>query len=250
MNPDESSHSPLISIVLPAFNEESNLPGCLRALAETFTGESYEIVLVDDGSVDRTLVVARHWSQENRVPMRILAHERNQGIGGAIRTGIGAAEGEYIMTCAADFLFEREDWTSYATALGKADVIVGCRVQREGYNPLMRLNAWLYPRLVAALFGLHLRDVNWTCVYRRDLLRQVTITQRGIPMLTEVLVKLRDLGATFREVDCRMRARTVGTPSAARLKVMWGTLTGLVRLWWDYTPPAAPVASSSGGASR
>jgi hypothetical protein len=115
----------------------------------------------------------------------------------------------------------------------------------------MRFNSWLYPKLVATMFGLRLRDVNWISVYRRSLVARVEITQPGIPMLTEILVKLRDLGASIREVPCRMRPRTVGTPSAARLKVMWRTLKGLVRLWREYRPPAgAPAPPESAGARR
>jgi hypothetical protein len=129
--------------------------------------------------------------------------------------------------------------------LGRADVLVGCRLRREGYNPLMRFNAWLYPWLVRALFGLRLRDVNWICVYRRDLVEQVVVTQRGIPMLTEILVKLRDLGASFLEVDCRMQPRRVGVPSASRFRVMWRTLTGLLQFWRQYRRPALHPRSVS-----
>jgi hypothetical protein len=61
-------------------------------------------------------------------------------------------------------------------------------------------------------------------------------------MLVEILVKLRDLGATFREIDCRMQPRTIGKPSSARLSVMWRTLTGLLGFWWTYrrASPASP----------
>jgi hypothetical protein len=107
-------------------------------------------------------------------------------------------------------------------------------MRREGYNPLMRFNSWLYVRLVHALFGLRLRDVNWICVYPRKLLETIEIKHRGIPMLVEILVKLRDLGATFREVDCRMQERTVGKASASRFRTMWHTLLGLLKLRAEY----------------
>jgi len=119
----------------------------------------------------------------------------------------------------------------------EADVVVGCRVRREGYNSLMQFNSWLYPKIVRALFGLQLRDFNWISVYRLDLARRVTITQSGVPMLVEILVKLRDLGATFREVDCRMQPRRTGKASASRFSVMYRTFTGLMRLWcFGYFP--------------
>jgi hypothetical protein len=63
------------------------------------------------------------------------------------------------------------------------------------------------------------------------MLRDIRLTQSGIPMLTEILVRLRDRGATFLEVDVEMTARASGVPSAARLRVMCNTLLGLLQLW-------------------
>ena len=237
-----SASPPTLTVVVPAFNEALNLPACLRTLLATFDGTAYDAVIIDDGSSDDTPAVARRLADERPDRISVLTHPTNQGLGAALRTGFQAARGEYITCCPADFLMTAEDWSPFAGVLGRADVIVGCRLRREGYNPLMRFNAWLYPRLVRALFGLRLRDVNWICVYRRDLVRRVEITQRGIPMLTEILVKLRDLGATFREVDCRMQPRVVGTPSAARGRVMIRTLTGLFGLWRHYRPAAGGPA--------
>jgi dolichol-phosphate mannosyltransferase len=241
--------APRLCVVVPAYNEEANLPGCLAALRQTLDGfpDSYEIVIVDDGSADSSAEVGRRLAAEAPDRVRFLAHPKNQGLGAALRTGFAGATAEYVTCCPADFPMEREDWSPFAEALGTADVLVGCRVRREGYNPLMKFNSWLYPKLVAMMFGLHLRDVNWISVYRRALVARVEITQPGIPMLTEILVKLRDLGASIREVSCRMRPRTVGTPSAARLKIMWRTLRGLFRLRREYRPPT-PAATESQGA--
>jgi len=77
----------------------------------------------------------------------------------------------------------------FARELGAADVLVGVRSRRAGYNPLMRFNSWIYPQLVAWLFDLRLHDVNWIHVYRTTLIQRVTLTQRGIPMLVEALVR-------------------------------------------------------------
>jgi dolichol-phosphate mannosyltransferase len=236
MPSDMSLLIPTLTIVVPAWNEAANLPICLGRLHATFAGSSYEIVVIDDGSQDETLAVAQCLAAEQPERVRVLVHDHNQGFGAAVRTGFRKACGHYVTCCPADFEMTPTDWEPFASALGQADVVVGCRVRREGYNPLMRFNAWLYLKLVRALFGLRLRDVNWISVYRRDLVQQVMITQCGVPMLVEILIKLRDLGATFREVDCRMQPRRIGKPSAARFRVMWRTLTGLLGLWWTYDP--------------
>jgi hypothetical protein len=106
----------------------------------------------------------------------------------------------------------------------------------------MRFNAWLYPQLVSTLFGLRLRDVNWIHAYRRAPFLKITLTQRGIPMLAEALVRLRDVGATFVEVDVDMKERLGGVPSASRLRVMRRTLAGLFALWWAWRREPRPSA--------
>lgn len=220
-----------LSVVLPAYNEEALLDGCVRQLhgALASLGVAAEIILVNDGSRDRTQEIADKLAQE--LPGVIAIHQANQGIGGAFRTGTTRATGDYIILWPADMPAEPADLAPYTNQFGQADVIVGVRQQRLGYNPLMRINAWLYPKIVSTLFGLHLRDVNWIHAYRRSLFVRITLTQKGIPMLVEALVRLRDLGATFVEVDVQMKIRLGGVASASRLKVMWRTLTGLLSFW-------------------
>jgi glycosyltransferase involved in cell wall biosynthesis len=220
-----------LSVVLPAYNEEALLDGCVRqlhaALAALQVGA--EIIIVNDGSRDRTREIADRLAQE--LPGVIALHQANQGIGGAFRTGTARATGDYLILWPADMPAEPADLAPYTAQFGRADVIVGVRRQRLGYNPLMRFNAWLYPKIVSTLFGLRLRDVNWIHAYRRALFARITLTQRGIPMLVEALVRLRDLGATFTEVDVAMKVRLGGVASASRLKIMWRTLTGLLTFW-------------------
>jgi glycosyltransferase involved in cell wall biosynthesis len=225
------SAAPALSVVLPAYNEEALLDGCVRQLHAALASlqVAAEIIIVNDGSRDRTKEIADRLAAD--LPGVIALHQANQGIGGAFRAGTTRATGDYLILWPADMPAEPADLAPFTKQFGRADVIVGVREQRLGYNPLMRVNAWLYPKLVATLFGLRLRDVNWIHAYRRSLFTRITLTQRGIPMLVEALVRLRDLGATFVEVDVRMKVRLGGVASASRLKVMWRTLTGLFTFW-------------------
>ena len=225
------SAAPALSVVLPAYNEEALLDGCVRQLHAALASlqVAAEIIIVNDGSRDRTKEIADRLAAD--LPGVIALHQANQGIGGAFRAGTARATGDYLILWPADMPAEPADLAPYTKQFGQADVIVGVREQRLGYNPLMRVNAWLYPKLVATLFGLRLRDVNWIHAYRRSLFTRITLTQRGIPMLVEALVRLRDLGASFVEVDVQMKIRLGGVASASRLKVMWRTLTGLFTFW-------------------
>ncbi len=223
--------NPRISFIVPAFNEEENLTPCVGELIATLSAAHipYEIVIVDDGSRDETLAVAKRLAADQPGQVRACEHKVNQGIGAALATGFAEARGEFVACCPADFRMTPEGWEPFSGALGKADVVVGCRRNRSGYNLLMSFNSWLYVRLIRLLFGLSLRDVNWICLYRMKLIRQIQITQKGIPILAEILIRLRDRGATFLEVDCLMQRRQSGTSSASRLPVMWRTLRDLLK---------------------
>jgi glycosyltransferase involved in cell wall biosynthesis len=234
MAPEDAAGQPWLSVVVPAFNEEANLERAVRSLLDELEGRShpYEIVIVDDGSTDRTGEVASGLA--DRHPAVSALQQENQGIGGAFRSGLLASRGEYILLWPADMVCREGDLEVYLAASGRADVIVGCRRRRVGYNPLMRFNAALYPYLVRILFGLALTDVNWICLYRASLLRAIDISCQGIPMLAEILVKIRDRGGSFLEVESEMRARQGGAASAARPRVMIATLLGLLRFWWRW----------------
>lgn len=235
-----AADTPALSVVLPAFNEEALLAGTVASLCDTLAalGVDFELIIVNDGSRDATGRIADELAGAR--PQLSVCHQENQGLGGALRTGIGRARGQYVLTWPADTPVEPADLAPFVAHLGEADVLVGYRSRRVGYNPVMRLNSWIYPQLVALLFGLRLRDVNWTHLYRTAYIQRVRLTQRGIPMLVEALVRLRDLGASFLEVPSEMKLRTAGVASASRVKVMWRTLTGLFRFWrqWRRDRPA------------
>ena len=223
-----------LSVIVPAFNEEALLDDAIRRLRSALDALrlNAEIIIVNDGSRDDTARIADRLAAE--LSQVVACHQPNQGIGGAFRTGAERAAGEYLILWPADMPVEPADLEPYSRQFGSADVIVGVRRARVGYNPVMLFNSWAYPRLVAVLFGLRLRDVNWIHAYRRSHFAKIRLTQRGIPMLVEALVRLRDAGATLVEVDVQMKARAGGVPSASRPRVMWRTLTGLLALWWGW----------------
>lgn len=223
-----------LSVIVPAFNEEALLEDAIRRLRRSLDALNVpaELIIVNDGSRDRTGVIADRLASE--LASVVACHQENQGIGGAFRTGARIATGDYLILWPADMPAEPDDLAPYSAQFGRADVIVGVRRARVGYNPLMLVNAWLYPRLVASLFNLRVRDVNWIHAYRREEFLKIRLTQRGIPMLAEALVRLRDVGASFAEVDVEMKPRLDGVPSASRFRVMRRTLTGIISLWWQW----------------
>jgi glycosyltransferase involved in cell wall biosynthesis len=232
MIPPASGGAPVLGLIVPAFNEEALLESTVESLVESLkrSGAAVEIILVDDGSADRTGEIADRLA--GSIPGVSAVHQENQGIGGAFRTGTAHGAAPYVMLWPADMPAEPADLAAFLEAIGRADVIVGCRRRRLGYSAFMRWNSWLYRVLVGALFGIRLRDVNWIHAYRREQFAKLELRQRGIPMLAETLVRLRDAGASMTEVDVDMKPRAAGVASAGCFLVMWRTLSGLIRFWF------------------
>lgn len=164
MSPQEPAPSALhLSLVIPAYNEERRLLPSLQRVDGYLSAQPYasELVVVDDGSTDRTAELVRGFapSAPDRVRVRLLAHERNRGKGAAVRTGCLAAQGVYVVFTDMDLAVPVEEVGRLLERLeAGADVAVGTRLHpggrdmRSSQPPLRRLAGRLFVlvrRLVA-----------------------------------------------------------------------------------------------------
>jgi glycosyltransferase involved in cell wall biosynthesis len=116
------------SIVIPAFNEEKTVAKAIRETVAIFGSikEEYEIIVVDDGSKDATVKVTEELAREYPF-LKIIKHEVNRGKGEAVRTGINAATGEYVLFVDADLATHPEEAKAFLPKLGKNKIIIGSR---------------------------------------------------------------------------------------------------------------------------
>ncbi|NSW81928.1 MAG: glycosyltransferase [Syntrophothermus sp.] len=123
----------LVSIVIPAYNEKSRLPGRLKRLAELAPRRfPVEIIVVNDGSTDNTRDLAEMLAMEYPI-IRCISHPRNLGKGAAVRTGVLASRGEYVVYTDADETFSVEHIEQVVTALREGhQVAAGCRDAGRG----------------------------------------------------------------------------------------------------------------------
>ncbi|MEK7137091.1 MAG: glycosyltransferase [Patescibacteria group bacterium] len=169
---------PELSIIIPAYNEEERLGKTLEALIAFLHHHvlSWEILVVDDGSTDNTLAVARAFS--DAYPVRTLRYEQNRGKGYALRTGVGSARGKCIATYDADAAIPVEDLYALYVCLidGGYDMVIASRFEHK--NPAavrIPLHRFLLGRIYAALcrpLVPGIRDCSCGCkVYRGDVAR-------------------------------------------------------------------------------
>ena len=146
-----------ISVVIPAYNEEGGLADVVNGLRATMSGTShpFEIIVVDDGSKDRTLEVARG------LGVTVLTHPVNRGYGSALKTGIRAASGEHILICDGDGTYPPESIPGLLAHAAGNDMVVAARTGESVEIPIFRrLAKGILRRLAIYLSEAHIPDLN------------------------------------------------------------------------------------------
>lgn len=148
-----------VSIVIPAYNEEAGLRACLQDIQAAMRPVSYEyeIVVVDDGSLDNTAKIAQDSGA------RVLIHPSNRGYGAALKTGIRHAEGDIIVITDADGTYPARYIPTLVNLLqdGRYDMVVGARTGKQVHIPLLRRPAkWLITRFASYLAEMPIPDLN------------------------------------------------------------------------------------------
>jgi glycosyltransferase involved in cell wall biosynthesis len=230
-----------ISVVLPAHNEEDNIAEAVRqaiAAAESVSRRQ-QVIVVDDGSSDATAAVALALRrQDPRV--RVVKHERNLGYGSAVRSGIVAAEMEWVLLTDADLQFDLRQVREFVPHAVDSELVIGYRARR--CDPLLRrLNARAWNALIYVLFRLHVRDVDAAFkLIRRDVLDGLGLFSTGATIDTELLAKSRRRGARLVELPVVHRARLAGEASGADMRVIVRAFRELFQLWRDMRERSAP----------
>jgi glycosyltransferase involved in cell wall biosynthesis len=221
---------PGLTIVVPAYNEEGGLEIVITDAARvaSSTLDEYEIIIVDDASRDGTFRIAQDLAARFR-NVRVARHERNQGSGGAIITGIRAARCELVMYVPADGQFKIEEIGDYVRAVEGHDIVIGARMQRSDYSWFRLLSSRVFIVLVNFLFRHNLRDVNWVHLWRRRIFDTVTPHSRGVFMLEEILVRATRAGFTIREIDSRYIPRIAGKAKGSHPATIVRTIVDMIR---------------------
>jgi glycosyltransferase involved in cell wall biosynthesis len=202
--------TPDVSVVIPLYDEEENVVPLVRELGPVLDtlGRPAEIVVVDDGSTDRSFVLlAALQAEEPR--LRLVRLVRNYGQTAAMAAGIAVARGSIVVTMDADRQNEPGDIPALVAALGEdVDVVHGWRRERQDGFWNRRLPSIVANRLISAVTGTRLHDYGCTMrAMRTAIAKELPLygeLHRFIPALAA------DLGARVVEMPVRHRARTAG----------------------------------------
>jgi glycosyltransferase involved in cell wall biosynthesis len=215
-----------LSVIIPAYNEEESIGPVLAGLEASLSGGGldYELMVVDDASTDGTAHVAEEATLANP-RVRLLSHCRNEGLGGAVMTGVRDSSGRHIMLVPADGQFDPGEIPSFIQALKKNDMVLGVRRDQPGYGLWRKIQSLAYLKLVSFLFDQSYPDVNWVQAWKREVFDSVTPTSRGVFFLQEMAARCRMRGLRTGRVDSvqlpRMGGRAQGCRVGTILLTIW-----------------------------
>lgn len=204
---DEASSTSTIvrSIIIPAFNEADRLPALLGALPTAVDPDTTEVIVVDDGSTDRTVQIAQQmttWAARSKV----IELPENRGKGHAVRTGVGAARGDVIIFIDADNATELSVLADLEAGLESAHAVFGSRNARGavviGSPPLRGWMGRTYSRVAQRVLGTSVSDSQCGCKAFRGPVAKVVFalsTLDGFAFDAEVLHFLERIGLTITE---------------------------------------------------
>jgi glycosyltransferase involved in cell wall biosynthesis len=212
-----------LSMSFPAYNEAANVGAAIEDALRVASGltDDLEIIVVDDGSADRTADVVREYAA--RYPqVRLIEHVVNQGYGAAVYDGLVAGTKDWAFFTDSDLQFVMDDLERLWALREQADLIIGYRAPRR--DPFVRkLNGFGWTWLTNVLFGYVSRDVD--CAFkliRREVVDAVAprVASRGATLSAEFLARAKRRGFRFKEVPVTHRPRVAGSQTGAKLDVI------------------------------
>jgi glycosyltransferase involved in cell wall biosynthesis len=222
-----------ISIIIPAYNEQDGIGATLAALLAARPEGVVEIIVIDDGSTDRTAAIAHESG------VRVVRHPNNRGYGASLKTGIRSATGDYVLTMDADGQHRMEDVASLCAAVRQTDppeCVIGRR-QQLLHSPLWRMpGKWFLGRLAQTLIQRQIPDLNSGLrIIRREVaLRYARICPNGFSFSTTITMALMSRGYGVSFLPIRVEKRVGKSTVSARTGLQ--TILLVIRLATLFNP--------------
>jgi glycosyltransferase involved in cell wall biosynthesis len=219
-----------LSIVMPALNEETNivpsvnnlLPDCRREL------DRFELILVNDGSTDRTGEVMEELARQHP-EIVVIHHPQRCGVGVCYRDGIARASMDCVTLIPGDNICDPVTWKPMFQAIGTAEIVVGYRANQRVSRPLYRvIISRIFSNTMCLIHGIKLRDFQGLVIYPTRMVRELGLQSTGFMYQMELMVQLHRRGCRFVETPFYMFPEDMKSSHSLRLE----TIVDLVKTLW------------------
>ncbi|MCA3268386.1 MAG: glycosyltransferase family 2 protein [Azospirillum sp.] len=237
LGPDENDErsEDSLAFIVPALNEEGNIAGAvdeLRRAAAMAGLAHYEIVLVNDGSTDRTGEIMRGLAARDP-NIKYVENATNMSLGGAYKAGVKVARATYVMLVPGDNEHPAEGLLPILRERGKVDIVVPYVLNPAARGWGRRLASMGFTLVVNLMSLRRVPYYNGLVIHRRALLEKIAIRTNGYAYQAEAITKLLKLGHSYVTVGAVIGSRKGGTSKAFELSNILKVLAALWNLFLD-----------------
>jgi glycosyltransferase involved in cell wall biosynthesis len=230
----------MVSILMPAFNESENISSNLREVVDTFRefADSFEVILIDDGSGDDTYLHAARVLRDHPEFVRVVRYDKNEGKGNALVAGAAYVKGDYVVFLDADMDLHPNQLPVFFEIMEarNADAVIGSKwhpASDVSYPSLRRVYSLGYFLMVRVLFGLPLRDTQTGLkLFRTALIADVIprVLSKRFAYDIEILAVAHRRG--YRIVDAPVRLEFRRTLGRLKLPAVWRTFLDTLAVFY------------------
>lgn len=223
-----------VSVIMPVLNEEQNIAKAIERVLKAFQAISIdgEIIIVNDGSQDKTFDIVKKL-KKNNPSIRIISHAKPLGIGQSFWDGIKIANKELTVMIPGDNENDPNEIFRYICLMRDVDIIVPFIYNIEVRDRFRRILSSLYRLIINISFGTNFNYTNGTILYRKCILKDISLKATGFFYQAEILVKLIRKGYLFSEVPYFMDSRTGEQSKALSWRSLYNVIRGYLHLFFD-----------------
>lgn len=232
-----SKKLPELSIFFPFWNEEENIEDVMTKaipIAKT-VARKWEILMVDDGSSDKTLAIANKLAKTDE-RLRVVSHQPNRGYGAALTSGFSHAQYRYVVFVDGDGQFDFSEITKFVEYIENYDLVIGFRKKRRDkmlFKRLLLMNLLKLGDFM--LFHFSFKDIDCGFkMFKKEAVGELQpLRSEGAMITTEILAKAKRKKLKIKEVGVTHYPREKGHQSGANLPVVIRAILESIILWYD-----------------
>lgn len=236
-----------LSVFFPAYYDEKNIGKVVDAaviVLEELKLKDYEIIIIEDGSPDKTAEVADALAEKYE-KVRVIHHEKNMGYGATLKDGFMNAKLDYVFYTDGDNQFDLDELKKFVALLPYTDIVVGYRKHKQ-YSLYRKFTSLSYNYLLKLVFGIHYWDIDCAFkLFKTDLFRKIKIDSVDAFIDAEIMLKANLLDYSVTEVGVMHLPRVDGISTGARPSVIIGTIKEVFTYRKEYFRELAKKTTSS-----